>query len=573
MIYWTSEISTIVEGLTMETAFSYIRFSYGRKELKESIDRQRSKRDAWLKRHPEVALDDSLAPDKGVSALTGKHRKNADRHALAMFLEMVKQDRVPNGSYLIVEALDRLTREHIRAALMLILGLIEDGVRIVQLTPTETVYDANSDEYAIMQLILELMRGHNESKLKSERIGATWGMRKQAAAKTKAVITTRVPPWLRVDGRRTENRHRVGGEFVADPGKAAAVRRAFELAAEGYGYIAAAKKLNEEGAPPMRGSSWTRKQVVRLLNSRAVLGEYAPTTKLFTDKERRVGAAVQGYYPQIIDDDLFHAAQGAKANRTRRGGRPPRKHVNVFAGLLLDARTGTGFNRKGTDLGPVLVPYAAAERGGSAASFPLEALERAVKESLKEVKLADVLPKRGGDRAAALEGRLAKLEANAEKLVERIAADYSDDLAEALKRCRAEQEPLKKELAEARREAASPLPEAWSRAKALAAAPDDDETRVRLRTAMRRVCESAHALFARNGCFAYAWVQLRFKGSDAPRNVLVRWAPRERDVRFRTQRKQLEFDLRDPAHSEAMEGWLSGTPDVELRKLLPPSKR
>jgi DNA invertase Pin-like site-specific DNA recombinase len=74
-----------------------------------------------------------------VSAFSGAHRSNFDRHALAAFLELVKAGRVPRGSYLIVESLDRLTREHIRPALTLLLNLIEAGVRVVQLLPVEQV--------------------------------------------------------------------------------------------------------------------------------------------------------------------------------------------------------------------------------------------------------------------------------------------------------------------------------------------------------------------------------------------------------------------------------------------------
>ena len=44
---------------------------------------------------------------------------------------MVEQGKIPRGSYLIIENLDRLTREHIRPALTLLLNLIEHGIRVV----------------------------------------------------------------------------------------------------------------------------------------------------------------------------------------------------------------------------------------------------------------------------------------------------------------------------------------------------------------------------------------------------------------------------------------------------------
>src|SRR6516162_6489361 len=123
------------------TAYSYIRFSHPDQAKGDSLRRQTAKRDAWLKKTGAV-LDTALSlQDKGVSAFTGEHRANPERHALAAFLELVKQGRIAKGSYLIVESLDRLSREHIRPALTLLLNLIDSGIRVVQLLPVEAVYD------------------------------------------------------------------------------------------------------------------------------------------------------------------------------------------------------------------------------------------------------------------------------------------------------------------------------------------------------------------------------------------------------------------------------------------------
>jgi hypothetical protein len=86
-------------------------------------------------------LDTSLTlRDEGVSAFTGKHRENPDEYALATFLGLVKSGRVRPGSYLIVESLDRLSREDVDEGLELLLGLTRAGIRVVQLQPTEIVY-------------------------------------------------------------------------------------------------------------------------------------------------------------------------------------------------------------------------------------------------------------------------------------------------------------------------------------------------------------------------------------------------------------------------------------------------
>src|SRR5262249_15191350 len=160
-----------------------------------------------------VRLDTSRTyHDLGKSAYLGEHRSNPDRFALAAFLRLVEKGKIPRGSFLIIEALDRLTREHVRAGLMLCLGLIEKGVRIVQLSPTELTYDEKADEMSLMLMIVELARGHRESKRKSDLIGPAWRKKKQAARDSKKIVTDRLPAWVEVKGDK----------LVLIPAKAAA---------------------------------------------------------------------------------------------------------------------------------------------------------------------------------------------------------------------------------------------------------------------------------------------------------------------------------------------------------------
>src|SRR5262249_7299431 len=153
--------------------------------------------------------------DEGVSGFTGDHRKNPDRHALAKFLLAVEKGLVPAGSYLIIENLDRLSREHVRPALMLVLGLIEKGIRIVQLSPNEIIYDTGSGEMSLMLMIVELSRGHRESKVKSERVGKAWENKREKARTADQTLTNRLPGWVEVRG----------GKRVLIPERAAIVRR------------------------------------------------------------------------------------------------------------------------------------------------------------------------------------------------------------------------------------------------------------------------------------------------------------------------------------------------------------
>jgi hypothetical protein len=110
-------------SLQADTAYSYIRFSSRKQEEGDSIRRQIEGTREWAK-HNRVHLDTSLQIDKGISAFRGKNR---DLGSLAAFLRLVENGRVIPGSYLVVEALDRLTREEIQPALLLILNLLQKG--------------------------------------------------------------------------------------------------------------------------------------------------------------------------------------------------------------------------------------------------------------------------------------------------------------------------------------------------------------------------------------------------------------------------------------------------------------
>lgn len=100
-------------------AYSYVRFSTPEQRKGDSLRRQTEGAADWCKRN-KVTLDTcKTLHDLGKSAFTGKHRTNPDRHALASFLALVQRGEVPHGSYLIIENLDRLSREHIQPAMLL----------------------------------------------------------------------------------------------------------------------------------------------------------------------------------------------------------------------------------------------------------------------------------------------------------------------------------------------------------------------------------------------------------------------------------------------------------------------
>ncbi len=88
--------------------YSYTRFSQPDQKEGDSQERQDDKALAWAKRHGHV-LDTKLKlRDKGRSAFHGHHRTKG---YLGLFLKAVESGKVPKGSILLVENIDRLGRE------------------------------------------------------------------------------------------------------------------------------------------------------------------------------------------------------------------------------------------------------------------------------------------------------------------------------------------------------------------------------------------------------------------------------------------------------------------------------
>jgi DNA invertase Pin-like site-specific DNA recombinase len=551
-------------------AYSYIRFSTPEQAKGDSLRRQTEAAEDWCQRN-RVGLDTSTTlRDLGRSAYTGEHRRNPDRNALAAFLKLVEQGKVPRGSYLIIENLDRLSREHIQPALLLALNLLQAGIRIVQLKPTEMVFDDKSDTLPVMMMMMELSRGHGESAIKSERLGKAWRQKKKAARESGAVMTHRIPAWVKERGGRLE----------LIPAAAATVRRIYALAAGGYGHTAIVRKLVKEGVAPFGGSGrWVKSYVAAILSDRRAVGEFQPYTKRNGKPD---GPPIPNYYPAVVTEGEWLAARAGAAERQKRPGRMG-AHVNVFAGLVRNALDGDSYysvtrsrsspGRRG-ETQRVLINRASMEGQAQARSFPLQTFERGVLSLLAEVDPRDVLGKDSGpDEVLVLSGDLARTEAKIAELEAELLNGDVAAIARVLRQQEARRAELATRLAEARQKSANPLSESWGEARslmnALDAAPDPDDARLRLRSVLRRVIEDIRLLVVPRGHDRLAAVQVWFVG-DGCRSYLLYHRPTRANGKGGRQEGRWwarsfadvavpgELDLRDREHADRLEAVLAG---------------
>jgi DNA invertase Pin-like site-specific DNA recombinase len=569
-----------------KTAYSYIRFSTREQRKGDSKRRQTEAAADWCTRNGATLDTSTTFHDLGRSAFTGAHRSNPDRNALAAFLEMVKEGRIARASFLLVESLDRLTREHIRPALTLLLNLIEAGVSVVQLKPVEIVYDTNVEPMTLMMALMELSRGNSESAVKSVRVGAAWAKKKELARKGAvqpgrgpvagmACMTHRLPGWI----------EEVGGKMRLIPGRGAIVKRIYKLAAEGYSAAAILKRFKAEDVPPMgRSGKWCRSYIHHILSDRRPVGEYQPKNR----QQQPEGEPIPNYFPACITDTEWRAARAVLAGRqfppTRTG-----EWVYLLSGLLRDARDGTSYHRQvAGSLRRGVRAYdtlsnKSTDSGLPKRSFPLATLEAAILSKLKEITPASILGNHHEpDETASLVAELANIDARIGEFEAKLQDGNVSALARQLRTLEEKKRAVASKLDELREKQAHPLDASWSQAKSLLAAmhkaKDPMDARLRLRSALRRIVESMSMLIVLRGINRVAVVQIHFAGGKH-RDFLILHRAGKGNGAYRSEgsasmssldwaagsnKLAADFDLRVPAYVQRLTARLEQMPMEEL---------
>lgn len=308
----------------MPVAYSYMRFSSEKQAKGDSFRRQEELVSDYLAKHPEVELDSTLnLRDAGLSAYKGVHAKKG---ALGVFMRLVEDGKIEQGSYLLVEHFDRLSREEILTAQSQFLQLISDGIVVVTLADGReySKQSVNANPMELLMSIMMMTKAHQESKDKAERVSKAW-RQKMLRVADGVQLTRRVPFWINKEDRT---------KAIAD--RVAVVKRIFKLSADGLGGQRITTILNEEGvAPPTnRATKWGISSVKKVLNSEAVLG-------VLTTAD---GVRHEDYFPRVISEKLWVKTrfQGISSKRTRDS-----HSVHPLSGLCVCARCGATAMRSG----------------------------------------------------------------------------------------------------------------------------------------------------------------------------------------------------------------------------------
>lgn len=297
----------------MRQALSYVRFSQQSQGDGDSYRRQVAEVEAVCARMGWNLV--RKFEDLGVSAWLGKNRKRN----LGVFLKGVEEGIWPAGSVLIVEALDRLSRDVPLKVIRLMEDVIRGGIAIYTMEDG-ILYDVDkidNDQSCLFVVLGKLMRGRDESKVKSLRTKSWMENKKSKGEKH----TGRTPWWI--DSKTMELKYP----------HVSIVKRIYELALMGYGTTAIAGAINHEFIDFEKKFSLSA--VDNVLRSKSATGV------LSICKDREEIESIEGYYPSVVSMDDWMRAKLVRVKNLRAPGRKNKAVGTIFSSKLKCAGCGS----------------------------------------------------------------------------------------------------------------------------------------------------------------------------------------------------------------------------------------
>lgn len=303
--------------------YVYLRFSSEAQADGNSFDRQRESANERLSR---LGLDvESVVwiEDPGLSAYKGSHLLTGE---LGKFLKKVRSGELRDGLF-VCESVSRASRQGAFVLLTMMNDLLDAGFSILFLDQSEPFKKGNIPRFLAVQLTLLADLAQEESRIKSDFAKDNWAKRRSAARAKREdedfVFTKECPGWLEVRD----------GAYVLIPDRAASIRTIFAHARDGWGISKLVREANTKKlASPGKSGTWHLSLIKRVLTNRAVIGEFQPH---IDEGAKRVpeGDPIRGFYPVVIDEDLFFAVQGLRAKAATFPKRRDGNNFNFLQGL------------------------------------------------------------------------------------------------------------------------------------------------------------------------------------------------------------------------------------------------
>ncbi|WP_350441868.1 recombinase family protein, partial [Proteus mirabilis] len=137
-------------------------------------------------------VEDLSFNDFGISAYKGDNLKNG---ALGKFLELVHSGYIPNGSTLIIESFDRLSRQTAIKAQAIFSEIISAGITIVTAMDNRSynLKSVTENPFDLMYSLMIMIRANEESETKSKRVKEAI----KANIRNKKIVSSKLPYWIK----------------------------------------------------------------------------------------------------------------------------------------------------------------------------------------------------------------------------------------------------------------------------------------------------------------------------------------------------------------------------------------
>jgi DNA invertase Pin-like site-specific DNA recombinase len=399
-------------------------------------------------------LADLTMKDMGVRAFRGE---NKHKGALSVFLDAIKENKVPKGSILLVENLDRLSREGIHEAFRLFSDILSAGVKIVTLMPVERVYDKDSltNIATVLEPLIAFHLAHEESLKKRERLKSHWDERRNQI--NNKPLSKRRPSWIDWDDEKG---------FILNKEKAKAIQFIFQRCIDGIGQKQILTEVADKFDPMGTSGAWTGSFVSKVLTDPTTFGQLQ--LHEFTRDGDRVptGKPIDNYYPAAIDEGTYQRARLASKRRFNFKTGRQSEFVNLLSGLVFNARdksvmhiqtsraykSKNGKKKETPHTQRRLVSYNSLRKmkGACKKSFLVDHVERYVLTVLQGVKLSDMKPDNKTVEIEKAKAELETVETRLEELAKAL-TDVSNPLPQiiaAMTELQQRQKQLKEALQE-----------------------------------------------------------------------------------------------------------------------------
>lgn len=319
-------------------AYSYRRFSSRRQADGSSLERQSELAREVCAEQGWTLVD--LPPDAGVSAfkVNGDERLAANMHRgnLGAFLAKCKAGEVKPGSVLIVERLDRFSRNYYDIVFPVWLNLLQAGIEIYSCVSRThyTLTSIRANPMLAGMALIEMASANEYSANLSNRVRKAHGLRIAAAAAGKALpLGAWQPAWVDYIGEKGQP-----GAFKLNA-HADTIRRIVREYLDGHSMFSISRGLVRDKIPSLRGGVWVQGTVAHALHSPALAG----------DAEIK-GVKLQGYFPAVISKAEHRRLLGKLAdNRGRKGGERAGQRIgNLFRNRMRCAVCGGAVATAGT---------------------------------------------------------------------------------------------------------------------------------------------------------------------------------------------------------------------------------